>query len=62
MQRGIAIGEAARLSGVKVPTIRYYEQIGLLPAAPRTQGNRRLYGREDTRRLVFHPPCPRTRL
>lgn len=53
MQHGIPIGEAARLSGVKVPTIRYYEQIGLLPAAPRTEGNRRLYGKKDTRRLAF---------
>lgn len=53
MQQEISIGEAARHSGVKVPTIRYYEQIGLLPAAPRTQGNRRLYAAEDTRRLAF---------
>ena len=48
-----AIGEAARQSGVKVPTIRYYEQIGLLRAADRTDGNRRLYGRRDLDRLAF---------
>ena len=39
----VPIGEAARHSGVKVPTIRYYEQIGLLPAPPRSEGNRRQY-------------------
>jgi DNA-binding transcriptional MerR regulator len=49
----VAIGEAARQSGVKVPTIRYYEQIGLLPAPPRSEGNRRLYGTADLRRLAF---------
>lgn len=48
-----AIGEAARQSGVKVPTIRYYEQIGLLPAASRSEGNRRLYDRRDLDRLAF---------
>lgn len=53
MRNGVPIGEAARLSGVKIPTIRYYEQTGLLPPAPRSQGNRRLYGIEDTRRLAF---------
>ncbi len=49
----VPIGEAARRSGVKVPTIRYYEQVGLLPAAPRTEGNRRLYDADDIRRLAF---------
>jgi len=38
---------------VKVPTIRYYEQIGLLPAAPRTEGNRRRFDAGDLRRLAF---------
>ncbi len=47
------IGDAARASGVKVPTIRYYEQIGLLPRPPRTEGGRRSYGEEDLRRLAF---------
>ncbi|GAC1554995.1 MAG: helix-turn-helix domain-containing protein [Beijerinckiaceae bacterium] len=51
--QGVSIGEAARGSGVKVPTIRYYEQIGLLPAPPRTEGNRRHYNDSDLRRLTF---------
>ncbi|MGH6755560.1 MAG: MerR family transcriptional regulator [Bradyrhizobium sp.] len=50
---GVAIGEAARRSGVKVPTIRYYEQVGLLPEPPRTDGNRRFYQKSDVRRLAF---------
>lgn len=53
MMQGIPIGEAARRSGVKVPTIRYYEQIGLLRAPPRTEGNRRFYDAADLRRLAF---------
>jgi DNA-binding transcriptional MerR regulator len=53
MIQSVPIGEAARQSGVKVPTIRYYEQIGLLPAPPRTDGNRRSYGAGDLRRLAF---------
>ncbi|MGU3399112.1 MerR family transcriptional regulator [Brucellaceae bacterium D45D] len=53
MQMNIAIGEASKTSGVKVPTIRYYEQIGLLPAPPRTESNRRLYDKSDIQRLLF---------
>jgi DNA-binding transcriptional MerR regulator len=51
--RGHAIGEAARIAGVKVPTIRYYEDIGLMPPVARNAGNRRLYGAADLRRLTF---------
>jgi DNA-binding transcriptional MerR regulator len=36
-----------------VQTIRYYEQIGLLPPLPRTEGNRRSYDQRDLRRLAF---------
>jgi DNA-binding transcriptional MerR regulator len=53
MQSAVPIGEAARLSGVKVPTIRYYEEIGLLPPPPRSGGNRRQYEADDLRRLAF---------
>lgn len=49
----LPIGQAASHSGVKVPTIRYYEEIGLLTAPPRTEGNRRLYGEADLKRLAF---------
>ena len=47
------IGELARQTAVKVPTIRYYEQIGLLAAPPRSAGNRRLYGQAEVERLRF---------
>lgn len=47
------IGELSRQTEVKVPTIRYYEQIGLLPEAPRSDGNRRLYGQTEVERLRF---------
>ena len=53
MLDGIAIGEASRHSGVKVPTIRYYEQIGLLPTPLRSDGNRRTYQSHDLNRLAF---------
>ena len=49
----VPIGEAARQSGVKAPTIRYYEQIGLLPSPPRSDGNRRQFDARDLRRLAF---------
>lgn len=53
MHHGFAIGTAAERSGVKVPTIRYYEQIGLLAPPGRTDGNRRLYGQAEVNRLAF---------
>ena len=47
------IGRVARRAACKVQTIRYYEQIGILPVADRTQGNQRIYGQDTVRRLVF---------
>lgn len=49
----LAIGELAKKAGVKVPTIRFYEEIGLMPAPARTNSNRRVYGQEAVRRLKF---------
>lgn len=53
MLPSFSIGEAAKGSGVKVPTIRFYEQIGLLPAPSRSEMNRRSYREADVRRLLF---------
>lgn len=53
MRPHFTIGEAARISGVKVPTIRFYEQTGLLPHLPRSEGNRRLYDDAQVKRLAF---------
>ncbi len=49
----VSIGALSSETGVKIPTIRYYESIGLLDAADRSANNRRLYGPNDTRRLRF---------
>lgn len=51
--RDYSIGELAAETGVKVPTIRYYETIGLIEAPGRTQGNQRRYGRPELERLRF---------
>jgi DNA-binding transcriptional MerR regulator len=48
-----SIGELAKEAGVKVPTIRYYEQIGLLAAPPRTDGQQRRYDDHAASRLHF---------
>ncbi len=48
-----SIGALAREAEVKVPTIRYYEQIGLLAAPPRTEGGQRRYDAETADRLKF---------
>lgn len=54
MSHGIAIGKVSKASGVKVTTIRFYEQIGLLAPPPRTDGGRRTYGLTDIERLTFN--------
>ena len=48
-----SIGELSAETGVKIPTIRYYEGIGLIDAPPRTGGNQRRYDRTARERLRF---------
>ncbi len=48
-----SIGDLSARAGVKVPTIRYYEDIGLIDAPIRTEGNQRRYGRHELDRLRF---------
>ncbi len=47
------IGRLARETGCKVQTIRYYEQVGLMPQPSRTAGNQRRYGPSHVARLAF---------
>ena len=49
----LTIGKLGVATGVKIPTIRYYEQIGLLPGAERSTGNQRLYTKAAQDRLAF---------
>ena len=51
------IGELALAALTPVETIRYYEREGLLPQAPRSQGNYRIYGPEHVERLAFVRHC-----
>lgn len=53
MIKEFAIGRLASETSVKMPTIRYYESIGLLPTPPRTDSNRRLYDQTAVQRLKF---------
>jgi len=48
-----SIGELSRRTGVKIPTIRYYEQVGLISAPERTDGNQRRYSKDGMQRLSF---------
>jgi DNA-binding transcriptional MerR regulator len=51
-ERRLRIGELAELTGTTPRTIRYYEEIGLLPEPEqREQGKRRLYAESDVERL-----------
>lgn len=49
----LTIGELSRQAQVKIPTIRYYEQIGLLPTPARTEGQQRRYSSAEVRQLNF---------
>ncbi len=49
----LSIGDLSRRTGVKVPTIRYYETVGLLETPDRSPGNQRRYPPDALRRLGF---------
>ena len=49
----LTIGELSKQTGVKVPTIRYYEEMGLMKPADRTEGNQRRFETSDRERLAF---------
>ncbi|MZR13780.1 MerR family DNA-binding protein [Maritimibacter sp. DP07] len=49
----LSIGMLAKRTGTNVQTIRYYEQIGLMPEPDRSAGGQRRYGDEGLDRLAF---------
>lgn len=53
----IAIGEAARQSGIPIETIRYYEREGVVPAPQRAANGRRVYSDKEVGRLRFIKRC-----
>lgn len=46
-------GALAAEAGCGIDTIRYYEQIGIMPPPPRSVGGHRLYGQPIVKRLHF---------
>jgi DNA-binding transcriptional MerR regulator len=53
----LKIGALAKQTGTNAPTIRYYEEIGLLPSAGRQAGNQRVYSDADVRTVTFIRRC-----
>jgi DNA-binding transcriptional MerR regulator len=53
----LKIGLLAKRTGTNTPTIRYYEEIGLLPRPNRRDGGQRSYSEDDVRRLTFIRRC-----
>jgi DNA-binding transcriptional MerR regulator len=51
MDKKLTIGDLAEATGVPPKTIRYYEEIGILPPPQRTEARYRLYSETDVRRL-----------
>jgi DNA-binding transcriptional MerR regulator len=45
------IQDLSQMTGVSAKTIRYYEEIGLLPPPARTENNYRQYSEQDVERL-----------
>jgi DNA-binding transcriptional MerR regulator len=53
MERPLTVGQLARATGVPAKTIRYYEQVGVLPVPRRSDAGYRHYSRHDVHRLLF---------
>jgi DNA-binding transcriptional MerR regulator len=53
MTTTLTIGGLARATGVSPKTIRYYEQVGVLPAPPRSRAGYRQYTARGVDRLLF---------
>jgi DNA-binding transcriptional MerR regulator len=49
----LTIAEVRRQTGLSARTLRYYEEVGLLPGVRRRAGGRRVYGADELERLRF---------
>jgi DNA-binding transcriptional MerR regulator len=49
----IEIGAVCEQTGLSARTVRYYEELGLLPGVRRRSGGRRVYGTDELERLRF---------
>ena len=49
----LKIGEISKRTGIAVSTLRYYEQVGMLPAPERLESGYRLYDRHHLERITF---------
>ncbi len=49
----LSIGEVREIIGVSARTLRYYEELDLLPGVRRRLGGRRVYGQDEVERLRF---------
>lgn len=56
-KRDLLSGALAKEAGVNVETIRYYENIGLMPEPSRTGNGYRVYDETDLKRLSFIRRC-----
>jgi DNA-binding transcriptional MerR regulator len=53
MEQRLTIGQLAQATGVSAKTIRYYEQVGVLPLSRRSATGYRQYAQRDVHRLLF---------
>ena len=53
MECPLTVGQLARAAAVPAKTIRYYEQVGVLPVAHRSAAGYRQYSQRDVQRLLF---------
>jgi DNA-binding transcriptional MerR regulator len=49
----LAIADVQSRTGLSARTLRYYEELGLLPGVRRRAGGRRVYGKDEVERLRF---------
>jgi len=53
MAHALTIGRLARSAGIPAKTIRYYEEVGVLPPPRRTAAGYRLYTEDSVQRLLL---------